>query len=161
MGMKVQKNNKGFTLVEVICAVTIMMLVVVPIFTGFFMAAKTNAAIGDKLEISMMLENELESIKATGKMSGYQRNSIVYDLELTKSGIKQETDKEINTYFPDTLGENETYECFCEEKNIYASISMSIYNSNVAYYTIILIYDPNSENPDDNVILESGVYAPW
>jgi DNA polymerase-1 len=63
--VKVKKhNNSGFTLVEVICAVTVLMLVVLPIFTGFIMAAKTNAAISEKLEINLILQNELEKVKA-------------------------------------------------------------------------------------------------
>lgn len=162
MGMKVQKNNKGFTLVEVICAVTIMMLVVVPIFTGFLMAAKTNAAIGDKLEISMMLENELESIKATGKITNVKLNEtdiLVYDLE---RGEIQATESAPNA-------DIKTFDKTISVNDIDYSISITVEaipvsdsDKTIAYYTIILVYsaeDAESNQTEEHII--KGVYAPW
>ena len=158
MGMKVQKNNKGFTLVEVICAVTIMMLVVVPIFTGFLMAAKTNAAIGDKLEISMMLENELESIKATGKLTNV--TGYTDDVPL---GDRQKY-KELNpvddiTKFEKSISSNGVdYPILITVQ----AVPLSDNDDTIAYYTIILVYsaeDAESNQTEEHII--KGVYAPW
>lgn len=158
MGMKVQKNNKGFTLVEVICAVTIMMLVVVPIFTGFLMAAKTNAAIGDKLEINMMLENELEAIKAEGKLTNV--TGYTDDVPL---GDRQKYN-ELNpvddiTKFEKSISSNGVdYPILITVQ----AVPLSDNDDTIAYYTIILVYSVTDEGDGQTEeYTVEGVYAPW
>ena len=156
--MKVQKNNKGFTLVEVICAVTIMMLVVVPIFTGFLMAAKTNAAIGDKLEINMMLENELEAIKAEGKLTNV--TGYTDDVPL---GDRQKYN-ELNpvddiTKFEKSISSNGVdYPILITVQ----AVPLSDNDDTIAYYTIILVYSVTDEGDGQTEeYTVEGVYAPW
>ena len=60
------KNNKGFSLIDVVCAMAILALVALPICSGFLTAAQTNEKIKAKTEIYSTLNNELTKILATG-----------------------------------------------------------------------------------------------
>ncbi len=64
-----KKNNKGFTLIDVVCATAILALVALPICSGFLTAAKSNQRISEKAETVNLLNNELSLILASGKVS--------------------------------------------------------------------------------------------
>ena len=70
------KNNKGFTFVDVICAMAILALVALPICSGFLTAAKTNQRLQEKTEIMTILNNELTKITSSGKIDGLSIDTI-------------------------------------------------------------------------------------
>ena len=156
-------NNKGFTLVEVVCAVTIMMLVVVPIFTGFLTAAKTNAKINRQLEINLMLENELESIKATGKIvNPKQGDTLLSDPVELEQGTPEELEWENNKaeYTKEIKDSNGAVKYVIGITTEAVAVSDS--DDTIAYYKITLTYTPpaEGENESQSFVLK-GVYAPW
>lgn len=152
--MKIKKqNNQGFTLVEVICAVTILMLVVLPIFTGFIMAAKTNAEISDKLDVNLILQNELEQIKATGKIE---------DLSLGEGSGEASLGK---YKMDDSLVPRGNYIKTVQEINMNINIEpveVNVDTSNsIAYYIITITYDSETKDDTSDDITLKGVYSPW
>ena len=147
MNMK-KSNNRGFTLIDVICAVTILMLVVLPIFTGFLMAAKTNARMDRQLEARMTLQNLMEEIKAKGTVA-------VDEPQITLSFAKGNVD--------DTELPKGAYTITKEEGVITLDISQekvisSGDDNRLAYYVITLTYS-DAENEIEESL--TGVYSPW
>ena len=61
----IKKNNKGFTLVEVLIAMTILGIVVVPLLQAFVVSARTNAKAKNLLDATMVAENIMEELKAS------------------------------------------------------------------------------------------------
>lgn len=77
--MCVKRNNKGFSLIDVVCATAILALVALPICSGFLTAARSNQRIQEKTEIINMLNNELSLILASGELT--LDGGVVIDLE--------------------------------------------------------------------------------
>lgn len=158
--MKTKGNNKGFTLVEVVCAVAILMLVVLPIFTGFLTAAKTNARIGDKLDVELVLQNELEQIKATGVLKANQGGHPV-EVTFAKgelNGTYQNNKIEISL----PKGDYTKTVSDIDIKLSVAQVAVDIQDDNtIAYYIITITYDnQTADDESDDIVLE-GVYSPW
>ncbi len=149
----IKMNNRGFTLVEVICAVTILMLVVLPIFTGFLMAAKTNAEISDKLDVNLVLQNELEQIKATGIIENVRSGE-----HLVKASLG-------NYKIGDSLVPSGNYIKTVQEIKININIEpvkVNIdTNDSIAYYIITITYDNETEDDTSDDVILKGVYSPW
>lgn len=57
-------SNQGFTLVEVLVAVTILAIVVLPFLNSFYMAARTNAKAKKLMDATTAAQNVLEELKA-------------------------------------------------------------------------------------------------
>ena len=157
--MKIKKrNNRGFTLVEVICAVTILMLVVLPIFTGFLMAAKTNSEISDKLDVNLVLQNELEQIKATGKIE-----NVFYE-GISTTAIFENGEYRGNNSSGVMLPYGK-YTKTLSEFDIIISVDQSKINidgnNSIAYYIITITYDNETEEDTSDDIILKGVYSPW
>jgi type II secretory pathway pseudopilin PulG len=155
----VNKNsNKGFTLIDVICAVTIMMLVVLPIFSGFVMAAKTNAKINERLDIELILQNELEIIRATGKLSGVECSGIPTTAILCKGNINGKDEDNIEHpkgEYTKTVSEIDIV-YFVEQ--VKSDLND---DSSIAYYRITITYDNQTPDDTSDDILVKGVYSPW
>ena len=71
-----KKNNKGFSLIDVVCATAIIALVALPICSGFLTAAKSNQRIQTRTETYNMLNNELSLILASGKVELDASNTL-------------------------------------------------------------------------------------
>jgi prepilin-type N-terminal cleavage/methylation domain-containing protein len=63
---KQQLDNKGFTLVEILVAVTILTLVVTPLLSAFVTSARVNAMAKTKHQATVVAENVFEGIKNFG-----------------------------------------------------------------------------------------------
>lgn len=62
---KLKNNTKGFSLVELLVAITVLVIVAVPLLHSFVTAAMTNAKAKKKMEATTVAENVLEQIKGT------------------------------------------------------------------------------------------------
>lgn len=60
------KDTKGFSLVELLIAVAILSIIVVPVLTAFISATKANTKARRKLEATTAAQNVMENIKAVG-----------------------------------------------------------------------------------------------
>lgn len=60
-----EKKNGGYTLVEIIVAVAILVIVVLPLLHSFVTVARLNAKARKELEATTVAQNVMESIKAT------------------------------------------------------------------------------------------------
>lgn len=76
---KASKNNKGFTLIDVVVAASILALVIIPICSGFLGVAKADAKFREKAEFNRILMNEFDRIKATGEFDGESIDAICED----------------------------------------------------------------------------------
>lgn len=63
-------NNRGFSLVEILIAVAILVLCAVPLLKAFVTSAQTNARARQNLNATTLAENIMEEIKAAG-VEGY------------------------------------------------------------------------------------------
>lgn len=86
------KNNKGFSLVEVLIAMTVLAIIVVPLLRAFSTSANVNAKAERLMNANNIAQNIIEELKAEGleaiAEAGYKKvNSI-------EEGIKEEDDTE-------------------------------------------------------------------
>lgn len=63
---KLNKSEKGFTLVELLVSITILAIIVVPVLTAFISSANANSRAKRKLEATTAAQNVMENIKAVG-----------------------------------------------------------------------------------------------
>jgi prepilin-type N-terminal cleavage/methylation domain-containing protein len=63
--MKNQKKQGGFSLVELIVAIAIMAIIVLPLLRAFLVSAKTNAKAKGQLQATEAAQNVMETIEAT------------------------------------------------------------------------------------------------
>ena len=61
-----QKQNAGFSLVEVLVSIVILALVVVPLCTGLVMSVRMNAKADALLQAQLAVSSEIEKLMATG-----------------------------------------------------------------------------------------------
>ena len=143
-----KKNNKGFSLIDVVCAAAILALVALPICSGFLTAAKSNQRIHQKAEIVTMLDNELSLITTTGKATGLKNVADLSDLADV-------------VFDENTVGGS--YKKIISDKTIL--IVLDPVNSlrgddSLAYIEVTLTYDNETvDDASDDVILE-GVWIP-
>lgn len=83
--MKTQKNNKGFTLVEILIAVSILAIVVVPLLANFVSSSKVNSESKKVLNGTAVAQNIMEGISAYGvhnaivQLENYQATPVKLD----------------------------------------------------------------------------------
>ena len=61
---KQKQSNKGFTLVEVLVAITVLSIILVPLLSAFVVAANTNAKARQTLRATTISQNVMEELKA-------------------------------------------------------------------------------------------------
>lgn len=82
MPNKHQKNNKGFSLLELLVAITILAVVMIPMLHSFVSAARANAKAKKLMEATTAAQNLMEEMKASGpseflnKYSAYSKEQI-------------------------------------------------------------------------------------
>ena len=64
--MRVQKNNKGFTLVEVLIAVSILAVLVVPLAANFVTSSKVNLKSKRVMDGTSVAQNVMEGVSSYG-----------------------------------------------------------------------------------------------
>lgn len=64
----VGNDNKGYTLVEIIAAVVILAIVVIPLLNCFLSVAKLNAKAKKEQEATVAAQNLMETIKASSEI---------------------------------------------------------------------------------------------
>ena len=73
-----KQSNKGFTLIEVLVAILILSIIVVPLLSAFVVSANTNAKARRTLRATTLAQNVLEELKAHSvEKSAAQYNGIV------------------------------------------------------------------------------------
>ena len=60
-----KNNERGYTLIELIIAITILAIIAIPLMHGFVTAAKTNAKAREIEQATTVAQNTMEKIKAT------------------------------------------------------------------------------------------------
>ncbi len=67
------KNNKGFTLVEIIITIAILSIIIIPIYSLFLTSAKANNMSVHKLNATMIAQSYMEELKAkeTIRLDGF------------------------------------------------------------------------------------------
>ena len=148
--MGVVKNNKGFTLVDIVCAMAILALVAMPICSGFMTAAKSHVRIQEKTQIVNTLNNELAKIIAEGKVEGVLKGDGTNEsLELKYAPNQTDPSNLIS------------HQKVLEDKTISVVLipKVAISGDKVAYVEVILI----SDDPETSDVTEdykvSGVWV--
>ena len=59
-----KQSNKGFTLVEVLVAIVILAIIVVPLLSAFVVSARTNAKARQTMRATTLAQNIMEELKA-------------------------------------------------------------------------------------------------
>ena len=81
------KHNGGFSLVEVLVAITLMASIVVPVCTGMLVAPRVNAKAEAMLEAKIAVSSAVETLMAEGidqkKLDDYPNRFAGVDIELT------------------------------------------------------------------------------
>ena len=76
---KIQKNNQGFSLLELLISVTILAIIVIPMMHSFVTSARTNAKAKKVMEATSAGQNVIEAVKAdslTPDSSGYTQTEV-------------------------------------------------------------------------------------
>lgn len=161
-----KKNNKGFSLIDVVCATAIIALVALPICSGFLTAAKSNQRIQAKTETYNMLNNELSLILASGEVA--LDGGITLELDTVEcSGenfeckvvdhLGNESDAEISTQgteFEKKAVSGEWLKITLTPKKALAD------NTKVAYIDVVIqIYEVYE--PGNKVLGEASVLGVW
>lgn len=79
--MKRLKNNKGLTLIELIVAIAILAIIVLPLLTSFVQATKTNVKAKGKLHATELAQNIMEG------MENVSLEELVYQFDYPSSGF--------------------------------------------------------------------------
>lgn len=79
------KNNKGFTLVELILTLAIMSILIVPLSSFFINTAKTNNISDDKMKATLLAQRMMEGIKSLNNMDEYELKSMFDDIKFDYS----------------------------------------------------------------------------
>ena len=80
------KQNKGFTLVEVLIAITILAIIVVPLLQAFVTSSRTNAKAKQLMKATTLAQNVMEELKANSleevarQFNGYQSSNSISSL---------------------------------------------------------------------------------
>lgn len=81
-----EKQNKGFTLVEVLIAITILAIIVVPLLRAFVVSSQTNAKAKQLMKATTLAQNVMEELKANSleevarQFNGYQSSNSISSL---------------------------------------------------------------------------------
>ena len=81
-----QKQNAGFSLVEVLVSIVILALVVVPLCTGLVMSVRMNAKADALLQAQLAVSSEIEKLMATG--IDWESLEETYTPEQLEDGVK-------------------------------------------------------------------------
>ncbi len=76
-------SNRGFTLVEVLVAVVILAVVVVPLLNSFYTASRTNAKAKKLMDATTAAQNVFEELKAE-KLDDFIHDHTATKTELLK-----------------------------------------------------------------------------
>ena len=80
------KQNKGFTIVEVLIAITILAIIVVPLLQAFVTSSRTNAKAKQLMKATTLAQNVMEELKANSleeiarQFNGYQSSNSISSL---------------------------------------------------------------------------------
>lgn len=84
------KNKKGFTLIETIVAMTIVMISVTVLSQVYFTAMKTSSTNKQRLEALVLAQNQLEEIRAQRDINTFN-NTASFQTWLVTSGFSNQT----------------------------------------------------------------------
>ena len=73
-------NNKGLTLVELLIAIVVLAIIVVPLLHAFITSARINAKSKEKLRLTQIAQDIMEGLKA------YTLEDIAYEFNYPNSG---------------------------------------------------------------------------
>ncbi len=92
------KNNKGFTLIEVLLAIVILSLVSAPILRGFIVTANTSARARKIMEATDVAQLVVEEISASTfeKSGGFQETFLKTDSTKRLSSVNYIAEGEVN-----------------------------------------------------------------
>lgn len=94
------KNNQGYTLLELVVAITILALIAIPLMHGFVTAARVNDKAREIEQATTVAQNVMEDIKVTPV------EELLDEVEPTPESVRSETGEWIETY---------SYHVTCEE----------------------------------------------
>lgn len=137
--MKKVKDNRGFGLIEVILCITIIMILMVPIFNNFVMATKVNQKSSDKQSATTLAANIMESLYGYSQEELALQFNGVGDLYLLPNTLTMggRSAYEYNTYINGGYGE------YIKESSLLRRVdSISVPRSSVEEKSGSLVYSP-------------------
>ena len=72
-----KKHNEGFSLVEVLVAISILALIVIPTCSGIIMSFRMNAKADELMQAQLAVSSAVETLMA----EGIEKSSSAYDVE--------------------------------------------------------------------------------
>lgn len=138
--MKFQKgkNNGGFSLIEVLAAITVMAIVIGPICAGLVVSARLNARCETLLQDQLAVKSAVETLMADGIQAKYDEKKGLKIVNGSFDGLKV-------TFSPYNLTEDPNY----SEKLPYAyDVTVSSADERVVVTTVIRATDAPAETPE-------------
>lgn len=86
-------NQEGFSLVELLVAITILAIIVLPFLNSFVTASKTNSKAREQLVATTVAQNVMEEIKATSIEALEKDDNFVFDDTLKKYVVTYDGDQ--------------------------------------------------------------------
>lgn len=95
-----QKNNGGFSLIEILVGMAILALIVLPTCTGMVMSFRLNAKTNQMLQAQLAVSSAVETLMAEGYSDSNAENvkneiKESHQIELTITGTPQENYYEV------------------------------------------------------------------
>ncbi len=92
------KNNKGFTLTELIVTLAIIAILIIPVYNTFISSAKTNYESRTLISASLVAQNEMEEIKGMTKdeFGNYIDSVVPGDPDITENDFLASYSKTIS-----------------------------------------------------------------
>lgn len=80
------KNNAGYSLIEVVVAIAILALIIVPVSTGMVTAFKMNTKTEQLMQAELAVSSAVESLMAKGIKGGETYPDVDIDADPVKNG---------------------------------------------------------------------------
>ncbi len=141
---KVQLNNYGFSLLEVIASILILSIILLSIFSLLTQSAKTTKNSEDIIEATFIAQAEMEKVYSATKLSNYTepscKNTI---LEIDKDIVDEKYKyKEISG-----SGCSITFEKYDKETNAYITLKLGPKSLANMSSILIIVYDKKNGTP--------------
>lgn len=138
---KHRKNNKGFSLLELLVAVAVLAIIVIPLLHSFVTAAKTNAKAKKIMEATTAGQNVIEEVKSAD-FSDYVADAVKATIPLSDTDTTPRKDSEGRTLYQYT---KEVYPVVVNGRQFRAVVNFNPYDYSTPESGVVEDTDYNSK----------------